>query len=390
MRGLLRRILGRSIAGVIWPSFLGATLMPMLLAVFVGKLGVPLVPGLVIGLAIGCGLAWRLSRVVTLRFRAPLQAAVESIDRVAAGTLEEITPTGEIREFTALAESVNAMTAKFRESTSRLVQKAFHDPLTGLPNRALFMSRIQQALANARTRDGSVAVLFFDIDRFKVLNDTLGHGAGDRLLVVFARRLSTVVQGNRLFARLAGDEFILMVQGRAAGGEAMAVAESILDALKRPLIVHGHEMFVSCSIGIAVSEPTDTSTELLRKADIALYRAKARGRARYAVYDPEQDDTSVDRIDLDSQLRRAIERKQLLLRYQPEISLKTGAVLGMEALLRWNHPHRGILSPKDFISLAEETGEILNIGQWVLEERARGRATSSAGQGQAQRTSLSA
>ncbi|MEX1104508.1 MAG: EAL domain-containing protein, partial [Dehalococcoidia bacterium] len=342
--------------------------VPIAIIVGLGFVGVPFLFRVPVAAAAGLFLAWKLAGFITRRLKAPLLAAMASIEKVAAGTLEENAPPAEIREFAELSDSFNSMTAKFRESTARLVHKAFHDPLTGLPNRALFMTRIQQALTTARHRGEHVAVLFFDIDRFKVLNDTLGHGAGDRLLVVFARRLSAMVQGNRLFARLAGDEFILLVQGRSAEAEAIAVADSILEALKRPLIVHGREMFVTCSIGIAVSDNTDTSTELLRKADIALYRAKARGRARYSLYDPDYDENSVDKIDLDSALRRAIERRQLLLHYQPEVNLTTGDVVGMEALLRWNHPHRGILSPKDFISLAEETGEILNIGQWVLEE----------------------
>ncbi|MGH8429061.1 MAG: EAL domain-containing protein, partial [Solimonas sp.] len=365
---LKRRVAGRTIAGVVGPAFFMVALLPTAFAVALTAAGMPLLQGVVAGAAAGFLLAWRLSSFITRRLKAPLQAAMASIEKVAAGTLEESVPGAEIREFAELSETFNSMTAKFRESTARLVHKAFHDPLTGLPNRALFMTRIQQALATARHRGEHVAVLFFDIDRFKVLNDTLGHGAGDRLLVVFSRRLSGMVQGNRLFARLAGDEFILLVQGRAAEAEAIAVADAILEALKRPLIVHGREMFVTCSIGIAVSDNADTSTELLRKADIALYRAKARGRARYSLYDPDHDQNSVDKIDLDSALRRAIERRQLLLHYQPEVNLSTGDVVGMEALLRWNHPHRGILSPKDFISLAEETGEILNIGQWVLEE----------------------
>jgi diguanylate cyclase (GGDEF)-like protein len=368
IRALVRHLTGRSIAGIMAPAFLLVACLPAVIALGLGFVGLPFVLAIAAGCTAGIGLALKLARSTTRRFREPLEATMASIDKVAAGTLEEHAPENEIREFAELAESFNSMTARFRESTARLVHKAFHDPLTGLPNRALFMTRIQQALTTARHRGEHVAVLFFDIDRFKVLNDTLGHSAGDRLLVVFARRLSAIVQGNRLFARLAGDEFILLVQGRSAEAEAIAVADSILEALKRPLIVHGREMFVTCSIGIAGSDDSDTSTELLRKADIALYRAKARGRARYSLYDPEHDENSVDKIDLDSALRRAIERRQLLLHYQPEVDLGTGDVVGMEALLRWNHPHRGILSPKDFISLAEETGEILNIGQWVLEE----------------------
>lgn len=321
-------------------------------------------------IALGCAVA--ASVAIGRSLGQPLSEMTESIGRAAADVAETC-PEPSITELRTLARSVNAVTTHYRESNARLIHKAFHDPLTGLPNRALFMNRIQHALtAAAGNRNDRVAVLFFDIDRFKVLNDTLGHVAGDRLLVMLSRRLGTLVKGSRMLARLAGDEFILLVQGKNAESEALAVAEQIGGLLRRPLVVDGRELFVTASTGIAIAGDGETSsTELLRKADIALYRAKAMGRARHTLYDPDIDKVSVERLDLDTALRRAVERRQLLLFYQPEVDLRGGEIVGMEALLRWNHPHRGILSPSDFISLAEETGEIVNIGQWVLEEACR-------------------
>jgi diguanylate cyclase (GGDEF)-like protein len=357
---------GRTIGGVVLRFVLPGALAPV---VALETLRHVVHEPLSLGLSIGTATAVLASFAAGKAIGRPLAQMTESMRRV-PHDVGETCPEPKIDEIRALAISVNAATTHFREANARLIHKAFHDPLTGLPNRALFMNRIQQALAAAAgNRNDRVAVLFFDIDRFKVLNDTLGHVAGDRLLVMLSRRLSTLVKGSRMLARIAGDEFILLVQGRNAEGEALTAAEQISGLLRRPLVVDGRELFVTASIGIAVGDDGEmSSTELLRKADIALYRAKALGRARYTLYDPQIDKVSVDRLDLDSALRRAVERRQLVLYYQPEVDLLRGEIVGMEALLRWNHPHRGILSPSDFISLAEETGEIVNIGQWVLEE----------------------
>jgi diguanylate cyclase (GGDEF)-like protein len=290
------------------------------------------------------------------------------MDRLADGDSPPSFAASRITEFNDLGVSFNRMAARLRDSTERLEHQAFHDPLTGLPNRALFLSSFSRALAWAAQNERSVAVLFMDVDRFKYLNDSLGHGVGDQLLAVLSKRL-VAAAGGHLVARLGGDEFTMLITGADAGPIASEIAERIRVALNRPFSVAAHELFVSVSIGGAVSTPSDkTITELLRKADIALYRAKADGRGRYVLFRDELDALSVEQFDLDNALRRAVSRGELLLHYQPIVDLPTGAITGTEALLRWDHPHRGILSPDTFISVAEETGEIIRIGQWVLEE----------------------
>jgi len=362
----------RSISSIVLRYMLAPMLATALgYAAFSTFLDEPLTPALALGLVTALAAA----KVVGKILGEPLDRVAESISRM-PHDVGETCPEPKVNEILAVARSANAVARHFREANALLVHKAFHDPLTGLPNRALFMNRIQHALtAAAASRNDRVAVLFFDLDRFKVLNDTLGHVAGDQLLVMLSRRLTTLVKDSRMLARIAGDEFILLLQGRNVESETFAVAEQVANLLRRPLVIDGRELFVTASIGIAIAGDGEASgTELLRKADIALYRAKATGRARHVLYDPQIDMVSVDRIDLDTDLRRAVERRQLLLYYQPEVDLSTGAITGMEALLRWDHPHRGILSPSDFISLAEETGEIVNIGQWVLEEACRSAA----------------
>jgi len=297
----------------------------------------------------------------------PITEAARIISSATDAELEERLPAARVREVHALTTAFNQMAESVQESTDSLVYRAFHDPLTGLPNRALFLSGFSRALAVPH-RSNRVAVLFMDVDRFKDLNDTLGHGVGDQLLSVFSQRLVGAAEGH-MVARLGGDEFTVLVQSTNARATAMRIAERVLYSLKRPFSLSGQEMFVTSSIGIAVSTQADrTSTELLRKADIALYRAKAEGRARHVMFTAELDAIPAERFDLDNALRRSVERGELLLHYQPIVDLRSGNVVGMEALLRWDHPHRGILSPATFISIAEETGEIVRIGQWVMEE----------------------
>jgi len=275
-----------------------------------------------------------------------------------------------VREIDELEDDLNRSMAALQASTDTLIYRAFHDPLTELPNRAMFLATFARALAEER-RPGRVAILFMDVDRFKYLNDTLGHGVGDQLLSVFAQRLVGAAEGH-LVARLGGDEFTVLITGERAAREAIEVARRLMQALRRPFSVAGQEMFVTSSMGIAVNDSGDrTTTELLRKADVALYRAKAEGRGRFVVYAPELDAHPAERFDLDNALRRAIERDELLVLYQPVVDLATGALVGMEALLRWNHPHRGVLSPPTFIDIAEETGEIVRIGRWILEQACR-------------------
>jgi diguanylate cyclase (GGDEF)-like protein len=318
------------------------------------------------GILLAAAAAYLLHRNVAR----PLRAAAAVIEAASDGELGGRLPPARLREVQAVAHAFNRMADSVQESTDSLVYRAFHDPLTGLPNRALFLSGFTRALASAR-RTNRVAVMFLDVDRFKYLNDSLGHGIGDQLLSIFSQRVVGAADGH-MVARLGGDEFTVLIQAANAQAAALRVAERIMYALRRPFSLSGQEMFVTSSIGIAVSTEADrTTTELLRKADIALYRAKAEGRSRFVLFTPELDAIPTEQFDLDNALRRSVERHELLLHYQPLIDLRTGDITGMEALLRWDHPHRGILSPATFISIAEETGEIIRIGQWVLEEACR-------------------
>ena len=300
----------------------------------------------------------------------PIREVARVIGQSADAEMSERLKPERIRELHELTQAFNRFADTVQESTDSLVYRAYHDPLTSLPNRALFLSAFTRALSVSH-RSNRVAVLFMDVDRFKYLNDTLGHGVGDQLLSVFSQRLIGAAEGH-MVARLGGDEFTVLVQSTNAVATATRIAERVMYSLKRPFSLSGQEMFVTSSIGIAVSTQADrTSTDLLRKADIALYRAKAEGRARYVVFHDDLDESPAERFDLDNALRRSVERAELLLHYQPIVDLRSGDIVGAEALLRWDHPHRGILSPATFISIAEETGEIVRIGQWVLEEACR-------------------
>ncbi|WP_448564521.1 putative bifunctional diguanylate cyclase/phosphodiesterase [Trichothermofontia sp.] len=252
----------------------------------------------------------------------------------------------------------------------QLLYDALHDSLTGLPNRNLFMNRLSHAIELAKRRDDYLfAVLFIDLDRFKVINDSLGHIVGDQLLIAISRKLEACLRSGDTVARLGGDEFAILLEDINTVNDATALAERLQRELSVPFYLDHQEVFITLSVGIALSTTGyHLPEELLRDADTAMYHAKSLGRARYELFDQQMHDRAVALLQLDNDLRRAVERQEFVLYYQPIVCLMTGQITGFEALIRWQHPQRGLVPPDTFITLAEETGLIIPIGDWLLLE----------------------
>jgi diguanylate cyclase (GGDEF)-like protein len=255
----------------------------------------------------------------------------------------------------------------------RLKHDSMHDPLTGLPNRTLFMKRLSDATHRARRgEDGLFAVLFLDVDGFKLVNDSMGHHVGDEMLVTIARRLEECVRGGDIVARLGGDEFAILLERIADVRDAALVAERVQEALHTPLSIGGYDHATSASIGVALSNGANEQPEyLLRSADTAMYRAKNGGRGRYEMFDRAMHAEALTRLQIETDLRHAFDREEFFLEFQPIISLHHGGIIGAEALVRWRHFERGVVSPATFVPVAEDTGLVVPLGRWVLREACR-------------------
>ena len=297
------------------------------------------------------------------RYEVELQVMVNGLTRWCLMTQTPLPSKGFVMTFTDVT--------KRKKTDEEYSHHIFHDPLTGLPNRALFIDRLQHVITASQRRPGKVnyAVFFLDLDRFKIINDSFGHTMGDLLLVAVGRKLADCIRPGDSVARLGGDEFAILLENISEPTYCVKVAERILEKLTQPLNIKGHEVFTSVSIGIALgSDSYERSEQVLRDADIAMYEAKGRENASFEIFDKKLHANVLDRLQLVSDLRGAISRKELMLYYQPIIDLNTKKMTGFEALVRWNHTTRGLIYPMEFIPLAEDHGLIYQIGAWILHE----------------------
>jgi diguanylate cyclase (GGDEF)-like protein len=281
-----------------------------------------------------------------------------------------------------MAGAVHDITRR-KDAEEQIRRLAYYDSLTGLPNRLLFLEQVSRAIAHAGRHEQQLAVIFIDLDNFKRVNDTLGHSAGDELLRSTSTRLSQVLRGQDMLsrhaedsghsiARLGGDEFIVLLNGLQRPEDAALVAQRLVAALAQPMMVQGTEVFVGGSLGVAIypNDGNDVET-LMMHADTAMYRAKAGGRSGFQLYDPSMNARALDRLNLETQLRRALQRREFVLHYQPRVDVLSGRIIGAEALIRWQHPERGLVPPNDFIPAVEDSGLVIPIGEWAIEEVCR-------------------
>ena len=317
---------------------------------------------------------------------APIRNVVNAMNRAAQGDLGHRIERSGLDELDSLADSFNdmaaeldrhrrALQAEIAERTrgeERITYQAYHDALTGLPNRMLLKDRLDVALADARRNGGSLAVMFLDIDRFKLVNDSVGHASGDALLQGVSDRILAVVREGDSLARVGGDEYVLLMPRVLRRGAAIQAAERVQQNLRQPWSAGGRSFIITASIGIAMFPEDGTDAEtLLRNADTAMYQAKAAGKDAIRHFSPEMDATVQERVSLEHDLEAALLMERFVLHYQPQVDTETGRVIGIEALLRWQDPRRGLVAPQEFISLAEDTGQIWELGRWVLMDACR-------------------